>query len=96
MPRDKRAVVGALLRKGFRLREGDHAFFTFHTADGRRTAVFTKVSHSHKVIPKALVARMGRQCKLSTGEFHALVDCSLSGAGYEALLRERGYLPKSP
>lgn len=92
MPRDKRLVATALLRKGFRLREGDHAFFTYYTPGGKRTAIFTKASHSHKVIPKVLMGLMARQCKLTAGEFHELVDCTLSREGYDALLRERGYL----
>lgn len=94
MPREKRMVAASLLRKGFRLRQGDHEFFTYHTADGKRTAIFTKTSRSHKVIPKVLMAQMGRQCRLTAGEFHELVDCTLSREGYDALLRERGYLPK--
>lgn len=93
MPRDKRLVVAALMRKGFRLRQGDHEFYTYHTPAGRRTAIFTKCSHSHKVIPKVLMAQMARQCRVTVGEFHELVDCTLSGEGYDALLRERGYLP---
>lgn len=94
MPREKRLVAAALLRKGFRLREGDHAFYTYYTPEGKRTAVFTKTSHSHKVIPKVLMGQMARQCKLTVGEFHELVDCTLSRKSYDYLLRERGYLPE--
>ena len=86
------AVESALKAKGFCRRESHHSYFVYYTKDGTKTPVWTKTSHGKggADIPNKLVGRMARQCKLRTAEFRALVDCSLSQAGYEALLTRKG------
>ncbi len=81
-------VERALQRKGFRRRAGDHSFFIYYTRDGKKTPVRTKTSHgsSHRDIGSEIASRMARQCRLSSGDFERLVDCSLSRAEYEELL----------
>jgi len=88
----KRATVErALTAKGFRPRKGDHRYFVYYTREGKKTAVRTKTSHGRggADIPNNLFSRMARQCNLDTEQFRALVDCSLSQPGYEALLNEQ-------
>ena len=86
------AVERALKLKGFRPSESHHRYFVFYNAEGIKTPVWTKTSHGKggADIPDNLVGRMARQCKLRTAQFRALVDCSLSQAGYEALLTGKG------
>ena len=86
------AVESALEAKGFHRREGDHSYFVYYTEEGKKTPVWTKTSHGKggADIPNNLVGRMARQCKLRVADFRALVDCSLSQAGYEALLTAAG------
>ena len=57
-------------------------------ANGKKTPVRTKTSHgsSHRDIGSEIASRMARQCRLSSGDFERLVDCSLSQAEYEELL----------
>ena len=89
----KRATVErALTAKGFRPRKGDHRYFVYYTREGEKTPVWTKTSHGRggADIPDNLFSRMAKQCKLRTADFRALVDCSLSQPGYEALLNEKG------
>lgn len=85
-------VERALQRKGFRSRVGDHSFFIYYTGDGKKTPVRTKTSHGsgHRDIGSEIASRMARQCKLSSGDFVKLVDCSLSQADYEELLKKQG------
>ena len=80
--------------KGFRRRESHHSYFVYYTEEGTKTPIRTKTSHgkSGADIPNELLGRMARQCKLRTAEFRALVDCSLSQAGYEALLTSKDEL----
>ena len=88
-----RAVVErALEAKGFRPRKGDHRYFVYYTREGKKTPVWTKTSHGRggADIPDNLLGRMAKQCKLRTADFRALVDCSLSQAGYEAWLTSNG------
>lgn len=87
MPRKRTDVEAGLLNKGFRQKEGDHHYFIYHATNGKKTAVFTKTSHSHSEISNDLISAMARQCKLPRKEFERLVDCPLSRVDYEAHLR---------
>lgn len=82
----------ALKAKGFRRRESHHSYFVYYTQEGKKTLVQTKTSHGKggADIPSSLFSRMAKQCKLRTADFRALVDCSLSQAGYEAVLDRKG------
>ena len=90
MPRPRRTVMSALVRKGFAASEGDHSYYIYHTADGRKTLAKTKVSHSGKDIADPILGMMARQCKLTAPQFRNLVDCPLSREAYEGILREQG------
>jgi len=94
MPRPKSDVVRALKTKGFEEASGDHIFLIYYTADGLKTGIRTKTSHSPKMrdIPDVLLSEMAKQCKLQKGEFLKFVDCNLSRRDYEGLLRERKLL----
>lgn len=90
MPRPRKAVMAALTRKGFAASEGDHTYYIYHTADGRKTLAKTKVSHSGKDIGDTILGMMARQCRLTVPQFRDLVDCPLSREAYEAILKEQG------
>ena len=93
MPRLKREVESALLKKGFKQREGDHHHFIYFGLDGNKTPVVTKTSHTQSMrdIPDALLSLMAKQCKLSKREFLNLVDCPLSRDEYHKLLDSQGW-----
>lgn len=86
MSRKRVAVESGLLNKGFRRREGDHHYYIYHTLKGKKTAVFTKTSHSHTDISTDLMSKMSKQCKLIKKDFESLVDCPLSQIDYEQKL----------
>lgn len=92
MRRAKRDVEAALLSKGFRERQGDHAYFIYHDLDGRKSLVKTKTSHgrSSKELGADLIGLMARQCRLTTKQFLELVDCPMSREDYEEHLRREG------
>lgn len=90
MPRRRTEVEAGLKRKGFVQEEGDHHFFIYHTMDGLRTPVITKTSHGDRDIGDPLLAKMARQCRLTRAMFLDLIDCPLSRADYEDLLRQNG------
>lgn len=89
MPRDRKKVKAALLKKGFKEYENDHSYFVYYTLAGKKTIVKTKVSHSGKDIPKVIIGYMAKQCKMSVQEFHQLVDCTLTQHAYEACLESQ-------
>jgi len=90
MPRPRKNVMASLVRKGFAASEGDHTYYIYHTADGRKTLAKTKVSHSGKDIADNILSMMARQCRLTMPQFRDLVDCPLSREAYEGLLRAQG------
>jgi len=97
MPRKRVDVEKGLLNKGFRGREGDHHYFNYFNTQGKKTAVFTKTSHSHTEISTGLISLMAKQCKVPKQILEQLVDCPLSQLQYENLLIESGHIsPLSP
>ena len=91
MPKDKRKVEEALLKKGFEDKEGDHHFFIYHTLQGKKSSIRTKTSHTPKMkeISDGILAQMAKQCRLNKQDFMNLIDCPLSREKYEARLIEK-------
>lgn len=94
MPRDRRRVDAALVKKGFeRNEDGHHVSFAYVTFDNRRTEIRTRVSHGRdRDISDDLLAKMAKQCKLGRPDFNRLVDCPMEREEYEERLRTAGLL----
>lgn len=92
MPRKRIDVEKGLLNKGFRCKEGDHHYYTYFNTQGKKTAVFTKTSHSHSEISIGLISLMAKQCKVPKQTFEQLVDCPLSQLLYENILVSGGHV----
>ena len=94
MPRDKKQIESSLLVKGFEQKEGDHHFFSYRSYAGKKTAVFTKTSHTPKMksISDELLSQMARQCKLTKQQFLELVDCPMNRDRYELILAAKELL----
>ena len=88
MPRPKDDIEKGLVKKGFVKNEGDHHYFVYHNLSGKKTAVFTKTSHTPKMrqIPDNLISQMARQCRVNKQNFLNLIDCPLSQSQYEELV----------
>ena len=89
MPKAARDVRGALAKKGFEDRQGDDVFYHLHV-DGKKTKIWTKISHGAKEIHDRLLGAMARQLRLTGGQFRELVECPMSESDYIALLRDQG------
>jgi predicted transcriptional regulator len=89
--RDRDTISGNLQKKGFVLSERDHKYFSYHSKNGKKTCVFTKISHGtkYKVISDNLLAQMSKQCKLSKADFLELIDCPLTRDLYEMKLQSQ-------
>jgi len=92
MNRPRKAVEAALEKKGFQRAEGDHHYFYLIDGEGRRTAIFTKTSHSpkHRDLGDPLLGQMAVQLRLKKPELLDLIDCHLTEAAYRARLRDKG------
>ena len=91
MPKGARVVIAGLERKGFQRRENDHTFLQLWMA-GRKTAIYTKVSHGEKEIGDKLLGAMARQICLTRRQLLELVDCSMSAEDYIHVLRADGHI----
>jgi hypothetical protein len=91
-PFPARDVAYALSRKGFEKRQSDHTYYHFKYR-GRDVGVSTKISQGQKEIGVELIKRMRAQMRLETNaDFARLVECPLSLAEYEAILKRLGVI----
>ena len=84
----------ALLQKGFKQSDTHHRYYYLYV-DGKRTQVFTYMSHrpsgSDIYTPEA--ASMKRQMSFDNpAQFREFVRCSMSASQYIEHLREKGIL----
>ncbi len=86
-----REIRRALESKGFRLENSHHKYYYFF-ADGKKSAIRTKLSHSSGDLPDGLCAAMARQLQLDRSDFQRLIECSLGHEGYLAILLSKGRL----
>ena len=93
MPRKKREVENALLKKGFTLRKyKDHNYCVLYH-NGVKTQIYTKTSHgSHKDIDDGLLGKMQRQMGLPKKEFNEYMNCTFSKADYIEYLINNQYI----
>jgi hypothetical protein len=88
LPQQARDVREALLKKGFKdadKKNPDHDFYFFYH-NGKKTSVFTKISHNEREIHDGNCSNMAKQMKLSNKQFREFVDCPLELKHYLALL----------
>jgi len=83
-----REIKAALLRKGFVQRNNDHEYFSLHV-EGKKTSIFTKVSHGESEIRDPLIHKMAKQIRLSNDQYVKFIECSISGDAYVAILRSK-------
>jgi hypothetical protein len=89
MPKDAKDVGAGLTKKGFQARENDHTFYHLYV-EGKKTGVYTKISHGEKEIRDGLLGAMARQVKLTRKQFNDLIDCPLTADEYVKLMRKAG------
>ena len=91
--RGKREVETGLKRKGFRQDDGDHHWYFYWTAEGKKTTVRTKTSHgSTKDLGDGLLKEMARQVRVTKLQFLELVDCAMTREEFEGALMDGGHL----
>ncbi|QYK49197.1 MAG: hypothetical protein KF838_04925 [Phycisphaeraceae bacterium] len=94
MPQNADKVRAALTSKGFQRSNSKDEMYHFFV-DGKKTAVWTKISHGEKEIHDGLLATMSRrQLRLSRGQFDQLVECPLSRDAYLEILRKQGVVSR--
>ncbi len=65
----------------------------FFSVSGEDTEITTLISHGpDRDIGDQLLAQMARQLSLTRRQFDDLIDCRLSQADYEAMLRRDGVI----
>ena len=71
-------IANSLLKKGFEEKHSSHTHLTYFI-DGKKTSIFTFISHGKKEISDQLMHQMAKQLKISHEQFCELVDCSMGG-----------------
>jgi len=87
-------IISTLKKKGFVLNpdKGSHKFF-YLEVDGKKTGIFTFVSHGSKDYDKHLLSQIKKQLKFTENtKMDAFFECHMSGADYIDMLRKAGVL----
>lgn len=89
-------IGSALTKKGFTEDSSrDHKYYYFWH-ENKKTQIYTKVSHSARDVADKLFSVMGRQVRLTTGQFAELVDCEIDGTTYSKLMVQQGHVTPTP
>ena len=94
MPQKARDVAAALQTKGFREsanKRRDHHYYFFHY-HGKKTNIFTKISHGESEIHDRNCSFMAKQMKLNNAQFKDFVDCPLTPEKYLKILVDSKHL----
>jgi hypothetical protein len=96
VPQKVRDVEAALKSKGFKeTPKRDHKYFFFYHK-GKKTRIFTKISHGESEIRDGNCSSMARQIKLNGNQFRDFVECPLTEQLYLKILVDSKYLEASP
>jgi len=69
----------AFLKKGFKDERGRKDIFYYFYHDGKKTHIFTKMSHNPGDLNEWLISQMAGQLKLTKNDFIEVVKCSIDG-----------------
>lgn len=84
-------IKASLQRKGFEKDNGDHQYYTLY-CNGKKTQIFTKISHGKGEIGEPLLGIMAKQTKLSKKDFLDLINCPLTKERYIEMMETQGYI----
>jgi predicted RNA binding protein YcfA (HicA-like mRNA interferase family) len=84
-------IMGGLCKKGFIAQQKGHTFLTFYVG-GKKTSIYTMVSHGGKEIGDGLIGTMASQVRLDKNQFIDLVNCPLERERYIEELVKNGDL----
>jgi hypothetical protein len=91
VPRKARDIKRALTAKGFQEERRDHWYYVLHV-EGKRSSIYTKISHNETDISTPLCSLMARQIKLTNSQFEEFVSSGLKAENYLKLLRASSHL----
>jgi len=85
-------ICSALKKKGFsENRKSHHVYYIFYD-NGKKTEVYTFISHGESEYGDMLLSKVKRQLGLQKAELGELIECPMSREQYRDLLIERGYI----
>ena len=86
-----RKIENSLNKKGFEVKRSHHKKYTLYI-DGKRTSIYTFISHGTKEYGDTLLSKMKEQLYLSKEELEQFIDCPLEKEDYIKILAEKGKL----
>ena len=87
-----REIARALKKKGFEERRDGHHVQYFLRVGGRRTSVYTYLSHNNQEYQRRTLSELRSQLGLDDKEFDGLVQCPLGHDEYVRILRSKNRL----
>jgi predicted RNA binding protein YcfA (HicA-like mRNA interferase family) len=92
--RKSKEIISALERKGFELNpDKDSHKFYYLVRGGKKTTIYTFISHGNKEYDKNLMSIVKRQLKFRENQkMEDFFDCPMTGDDYVRMLEENGEL----
>lgn len=86
--RKRRIIIQNLKSQGFKEERDRYYIVLKFSNKGAYAGIRTKLSHSSKFaeIDEEQISRMAKQCKVTKKQFVGLVECTVSQAGYLAMV----------
>jgi predicted RNA binding protein YcfA (HicA-like mRNA interferase family) len=86
-------ICSALKKKGFVENPKSHHVYYIFYEDGKKTAIYTFISHGKNEYGDELLSQMKKQLGFqSKTEFNDFIECPMSKEQYRDLLLERGHI----
>lgn len=86
-----RVIESALSKKGFEKKESHHKKYTLYV-NGKRTSIYTFISHGNKEYGDNLLNKMKDQLHISRKELEELIMCPLKHEDYIRILHKKNLI----
>lgn len=86
-----RVIESALSKKGFEKKESHHKKYTLYV-NGKRTSIYTFISHGNKEYGDNLLNKMKDQLHISRKELEELIMCPLKHEDYIQILHKKNLI----
>lgn len=86
-----RIIENSLINKGFKMKASHHKKYTLYI-NGKRTSIYTFISHGIKEYGDYLLNKMKKQLYISSEELDKLIECPLKKEDLIKILNEKNLI----
>jgi len=85
---ETREIRSNLRKKGFEESlSGDHVYLHYYV-QGKKSSIFTKISHGRREVGDSLIGPMAKQLRLSKNDFVEFAKCRITQEQYNEIVKD--------